>query len=288
MAGILENRITANIEKLNGLELEIVHSGVDDIYQLLLSICRDFEKRGIDDSVRAAGTGGRGKGDRRRSRTTSTDELTVTGNDELENEYDCKAFVKLQERVECNITVHLMNVIMRHDSRENEFMVVRGLRILQGTLLLHPGSRHLFGGGYYMNQLISFLDNEHPPAVVVECVLLLVSVLVRHEGNIRTFERLQGLEKICSLVKDDDPTRQSVRIKSLEFLFFYLVPNRGPIDAAAPDGSLRKPGDGEFPGADRRILMQKVTNLKHHLNEEFVDEIVREFLNDKPFGDFTT
>ncbi|KAG0686646.1 hypothetical protein C6P40_003637 [Pichia californica] len=203
------------------------------------------------------------------------------------------------------------------DEKKVEIIIIQILQILQGILLIHPNSRNIFKGKYNMTIMIKLLNpksNMRPNfLMIIECVLMLVSLFIRNCENLRNFEELKGIELICGLIKgeyeedegdekDDDNngsnnnnnnnnnndeqenqlTWQNVRIKSLEFLFFYLIPE------FSKHLSNEETIIGKEDGIIRRSMESKILILKKYLNNEFVDGIVQEFVSDKPFGDSIT
>ena len=54
-------------------------------------------------------------------------------------------------------------------------------------------------------------------------LITLVTALLNHPANTRTFERLDGLLTVTALFKARATSRE-VKMKSVEFLYFYLMP----------------------------------------------------------------
>ncbi len=81
-----------------------------------------------------------------------------------------------------------------------------------------------------MNILLDLLDPYNCPAIQSQALLVLVTALLATPQNTRAFEQMDGLLTVTSLFKDEETT-QSVKVKLLEFLYFYLMPE---IPAASP------------------------------------------------------
>lgn len=113
---------------------------------------------------------------------------------------------------------------------QNDILILSSLSNLQGLLLLHPPSRIIFGREVYMNLLLDLLDPYNCPAIQSQALLVLVTALLATPQNTRTFEHMDGLLTVTSLFKDEETT-QNVKVKLLEFLYFYLMPET-PISNA--------------------------------------------------------
>lgn len=119
----------------------------------------------------------------------------------------------------------------------NDILILSSLSNLQGLLLLHPPSRIIFGREVYMNLLLDLLDPYNCPAIQSQALLVLVTSLLATPQNTRTFEHMDGLLTVTGLFKDEDTT-QNVKVKLLEFLYFYLMPE---IPIVSPRRSSSKP-----------------------------------------------
>lgn len=117
-------------------------------------------------------------------------------------------------------------------SGQNDILILSALSNLQGILLLHPPSRTIFSREIYMNLLLDLLDPFNCPAIQSSTLLVLVTTLLAHPHNARAFERIDGLLTITSLFKSPNTT-QSVKLKLIEFLYFYLMPETPSTPAAA-------------------------------------------------------
>jgi hypothetical protein len=106
---------------------------------------------------------------------------------------------------------------------QNDILILSSLSNIQGLLLLHPPSRIIFGREVYMNLLLDLLDPYNCPAIQSQALLVLVTALLATPQNTRIFEHMDGLLTVTSLFKDEETT-QNVKVKLLEFLYFYLMP----------------------------------------------------------------
>lgn len=112
-------------------------------------------------------------------------------------------------------------------SSENDIVILSALELLQGMLLLHPPSRSLFSREIYLNVLLDLLDSANPPALQSQTLLVLLTVLLECPRNARTFENMEGLLTVASLLKSRG-TAKDVRVRAMEFLSFYLMPEAAP------------------------------------------------------------
>jgi hypothetical protein len=122
---------------------------------------------------------------------------------------------------------------------QNDLLILSALSNLQGLLLLHPPSRTIFGRELYMNMLLDLLDPYNCPAIQSSTLLVLVTALLATPQNTRTFESIDGLLTITSLFKSDETT-QNVKLKLLEFLYFYLMPEAPVPASSAPNTALHR------------------------------------------------
>jgi hypothetical protein len=104
-------------------------------------------------------------------------------------------------------------------------------------LLLHPPSRIIFGREVYMNLLLDLLDPYNCPAIQSQALLVLVTALLATPQNTRTFEHMDGLLTVTSLFKDEETTK-NVKVKLLEFLYFYLMPETPALVCSGAPASL--------------------------------------------------
>ncbi|KAL1596664.1 hypothetical protein SLS60_009312 [Paraconiothyrium brasiliense] len=117
---------------------------------------------------------------------------------------------------------------------QNDLLILSSLSNLQGLLLLHPPSRTIFGRENKMNLLLDLLDPFNCPAIQSAALLVLVTALLATPQNTRIFEQMDGLLTVTTLFKDEDTTQQ-VKVKLLEFLYFYLMPEAPVQPVSAPN-----------------------------------------------------
>lgn len=299
----LKRNINENIRFINDIDIGIIIKGVDNIHQLLIKIIKIENE--VDENKNQIST------KKNNLNTVNSDIFEINNKDNKDNNNNNKSkkvkfkiFNELQNDINYNICNQLLKLIIRIENfeidnkiikkKEIDELMIKILQILQGILLIHPNSRNIFKGKFNIKLLINLLNpkSDFKPnfIIIIETVLLLVSLFIRNCENLRNFEELNGIKLICELIKGDyenitqtgDENQlnnwQNIRIKSLEFLFFYLIPEFNNLEfkqdtIIGNDGILR------------RNMESKIKILKKYLNEEFVDGIVKEFLNDKPFGD---
>lgn len=130
-----------------------------------------------------------------------------------------------------------------------DLLILSTLDLLQGVLLLHPPSRTLFSRDIYMNLLLDLLDAANPPKIQSFALLVLVTALLDTPRNTRTFENIEGLLTVTSLFKSRSTSRD-VRLKALEFLYFYLMPETPSIaSAGAPITAVLQRSPSKLVGA---------------------------------------
>lgn len=188
-----------------------------------------------------------------------------------------------------------------------DLLILTTLDLLQGTLLLHPPSRTLFTPETNMNLLLDLLDPSNPPKIQSQTLLVLVTALLDCPANTRTFEGIDGLLTVTSLFKSRGASRE-VRMRTLEFLYFYLMPESAGFagGAAKADTAIvqRSPskleggafarhvrthsGDDSGPmdvdelPPDTRSMEEKQELLGQYLNN--VAELVQDLQESAPFG----
>ncbi|GAA5858056.1 hypothetical protein JCM9279_000922, partial [Rhodotorula babjevae] len=115
----------------------------------------------------------------------------------------------------------------------------RALRLVQGLLLLHRPSQRLFARKASFEYLLAILDLTPQAATHLALAALdvLLCALVDRPANVRVFEDLDGLAALVGTLKDK-AVAQPVRIKVIELLYFYLLPEAAPPVSSAPDPAL--------------------------------------------------
>ncbi|KAI1764138.1 cell division control 14, SIN component [Hypoxylon sp. FL1150] len=220
-------------------------------------------------------------------------------------------FFKLQEGFEWNVSMRLVSTLDRLVARgadgSNDLLILSALDLLQGLMLLHPPSKALFSREMYMNLLLDLLEPDFCPAIQSTTIVTLVTALIDTPRNTRTFENLDGLLTVTSLFRSRGTSRD-VKLKLVEFLYFYLMPETPSIPSAQarPDvpgllqrspsklakafafggGANNKGGEGARPRSagdgETRTQEDKQALLGRHLNN--VDELVEDLRQNTPFG----
>ncbi|KAJ5091530.1 hypothetical protein NUU61_006400 [Penicillium alfredii] len=222
---------------------------------------------------------------------------------ELRDDPAFREFFKLQEGFQWNVAMRLVSclehLLGRGSNGTNDMLIVCTLDLIQGALLLHPPSRTLFAREIYMNLLLDLLDPINCPAIQSATLLTLVTALVDCPANTRTFEDLDGLLTVTSLFKQRATSRE-VKLKLVEFLYFYLMPETpilGP--GGCPPGLQRSPsklasgpfsrsahssaaGHGSKMLRDTRTTDEKQSLLGRYLNN--VEDLVEDLKETAPFG----
>lgn len=135
---------------------------------------------------------------------------------------------------------------------------------------------------------------------------MLVVALLETPRNTRTFENLDGLLTVSSIFKSRS-TARDVKFKTMEFLYFYLMPETPSLPRAGSDGSgaaallqrspsklgrafnKRRDADSGESGAANGVGEDNTLNqlvkqemLRRHLPN--VDELVKDLQQYAPFG----
>ncbi|KAK7516390.1 cell division protein Cdc14 [Phyllosticta citriasiana] len=160
----------------------------------------------------------------------------------LHHDLAFREFFRLQEGFEWNVatrlTACLEHLLGMRSNSQNNILVVAALDLLQGILLLHPPSRSIFKQEIYMTLLLDLLDYQECHKVQSRTLLVLVTALLSHPANTRTFEKAGGLQNITSLFKARG-TPNALKLKIMEFLYFYLMPEApaGEVRSSSSSGS---------------------------------------------------
>jgi hypothetical protein len=144
-----------------------------------------------------------------------------------------------------------------------------------------------------MNLLLDLLDPFNCPAIQSAALLVLVTALLATPQNTRIFEQMDGLLTVTTLFKDEETTQQ-VKVKLLEFLYFYLMPE-SPVLASTNGrrpsklvgvfdrrGSAASGDEGGGSGNHSiRSQQQKQYELSRYLNN--VEGLVQDLQESAPF-----
>ncbi|KAI9880531.1 MAG: hypothetical protein M1830_002571 [Pleopsidium flavum] len=273
----METLLSLSFDYLSSYDASKIRKGLRQVEGLLAQICLSNSQSSAIDrrrSVIPAGTP-----------PAQAKELGA-----LKDDPAFREFFKLQEGFEWN-------------DGQNDLLIVSTLDLIQGILLLHPPSRSLFAREIYMNLLLDLLDPSNCPAIQSSTLLTLVVTLLDHPLNTRTFETLDGLLTVTSLFKMRATSRE-VKLKLIEFLYFYLMPEAPPsttmtsVSAPATAVLQRSPskiggeamsrsvnGAGKETaeyGEGIRTTEEKQGLLGRYLNN--VEDLVDDLRDNAPFG----
>lgn len=139
----------------------------------------------------------------------------------------------------------------------------------------------------------------YAPQIQIAGISTLVSAMVKEPRTIRTFESCDGVEAMCRLFKPKE-TPKNVKLRILEFLFFYLIPEttKGSASGNAnksksqqqqqPNHRHSNSSNTNSDSAKLNALKQKKTTqekskiLRKYLGN--VDGLITELEASKPFG----
>ncbi|OAA33360.1 Cell division protein Cdc14 [Moelleriella libera RCEF 2490] len=226
---------------------------------------------------------------------------------ELSDDLAFREFFKLQEGFEWNAAMRLIGTLDRLMAKgsegQNDLLILSALDLIQGVLLLHPPSKSLFSREQNMNLLLDLLEPYNCPAIQSATLLTLVVALLDTPSNTRTFESLDGLLTVTSLFKSRSTSRE-VKLKLIEFLYCYLMPETPSIPRAGQRDSVpamlqRSPSKlaGAFNADHQHHHRRSRTNsagdltltteekqelLSQHLSS--VEDLVKDLKNCAPFG----
>ncbi|CAI7581329.1 unnamed protein product [Penicillium discolor] len=282
----MEALLAHSFDYLSSYEPSKIRKGLRQVEGLLAQICLSKPKPVLD----------------RRSRSPDTQPVPKTLS-ELRDDPAFREFSKLQESFQWNIAMRLVSclehLLGRGSNGTNDMLIVCTLDLIQGALLLHRGSRTLFAREIYMNLLLDLLDPINCPAVQSATLLTLVTALLDCPSNTRTFEDLDGLLTVTSLFKQRATSRE-VKLKLVEFLYFYLMPEAmTPAPMSPPPGLQRSPSKlssapfsrsahsaaanaASKMNRDTRTTDEKQALLGRYLNN--VEDLVEDLKETAPFG----
>lgn len=236
-----------------------------------------------------------------------------------------REFFKLQEGFEWNVAMRLISTLDRLMAKgsdgQNDLLILSALDLIQGVTLLHPPSKSLFAREQNMNVshepqgsydecpglttypsrsqlLLDLLEPYNCPAIQSATLLTLVVALIDTPNNTRTFEGLDGLMTVTSLFKSRSTSRE-VKLKLVEFLYFYLMPEtpspprndqRESVFQRSPSKLVTGYGVDGRNGRKRAnsngvitlTTAEKQQLLSRHLSS--VEDLVKDLRNCAPFG----
>ncbi|KAK1654685.1 cell division control protein 14 [Colletotrichum phormii] len=292
----MENLLSLAFDGLSSYDGPKIRKGLRQVEGLLAQICLSAPAKS-------------------RSPTTDDDASHNSGKSlaDLSDDPAFREFFKLQEGFEWNVALRLINTLDRLMGKgtdgQNDLLILSSLDLIQGVLLLHPPSKALFSREQNMNLLLDLLEPVNCPAIQSATLLTLVTALIDTPTNTRTFEALDGLLTVTSLFKSRSTARE-VKLKLVEFLYFYLMPEvpsipRADVRASVPAIHQRSPSKlaGAFGSAastpastdasharsragsessDTMTTEEKQELLGRHLSN--VEDLVRDLRTCTPFG----
>ncbi|KJZ76324.1 hypothetical protein HIM_04406 [Hirsutella minnesotensis 3608] len=300
----MEALLSLAFDNLTSFDGPKVRKGMRQVEGLLAQIClsdpRPSSRRGSRDS--AVGICDDGNGSEGGPTTPPSPPRKDLAR--LSQDPAFREFFKLQEGFEWNVALRLIGTLDRLMAKgsdgQNDLLILSALDLIQGLLLLHPPSKSLFAREQNMNLLLDLLEPFNCPAIQSATLLTLVVALLDAPVNTRTFESLDGLLTVTSLFKSRSTTRE-VKLKLVEFLYCYLMPETPSIPRADQRDSMpamlqRSPSKlvGAFAGDTKRkkaagggpvvtlTTEDKQELLSRHLSS--VEDLVKDLRSCAPFG----
>ncbi|KAI0813239.1 putative cell division control protein [Xylaria sp. FL0064] len=298
----MENLLSLAFDNLSSYDGVKIRKGLRQVEGLLANICLSWrQESGKDRRASVAREPGQEQ--------ESPPPPNCKNLSELADDPAFYEFFKLQEGFEWNVAVRLVNTLDRLLAKggdgSNDLLILNALDLIQGVMLLHPPSKALFSREMYMNLLLDLIEPDFCPAIQSATLLTLVTALIDTPQNTRTFEALDGLLAVTSLFRSRGTSRD-VKLKLIEFLYFYLMPETPSIpSAAAPhdalpallhrspsklakafsstnaardeDGRPRSAGDGSTRSQEEKQML-----LGRHLNS--VEELVKDLRQNTLFN----
>ncbi|ORY76338.1 cell division protein Cdc14 [Protomyces lactucae-debilis] len=170
------------------------------------------------------------------------------------------SFTAVQDGFQGNVAGHLCHLLRRllqeePASRENatliDDMTRQVLILLQGSVLLHPPSQALFARPANLHLLLNLVTLESTSVeTTIAALTTLVCCLVDRPASLRVFEGCGGLASLCDAFKAEK-TPHKVKIKMLEFFYFYLIREQqeddGEIKTVKMNEQKQKESMGHWP-----------------------------------------
>lgn len=200
-------------------------------------------------------------------------------------------FIKLQNGFEFNVCSELIHSLERLLGKPyNELiqgLMATNLMLLQGIVLIHPSSKRLFSKTVNMTVLLDMLESQYSALHVALCRTL-VCCMIDEWRNVRVFEELEGLEAIAILFRDGN-TSQEVKVKLLEFLYFYLIPETTTSNSVAGTHVKKDVKNEEIRDRGRlapmtRCVSEKENMLAQCFGRGIRDQVTKDIKHLKPFG----
>ncbi|KAI1284014.1 putative cell division control protein [Xylaria sp. FL0933] len=227
----MENLLSLAFDNLSSYDGVKIRKGLRQVEGLLANICLSRRQQETGKDRRASTAREPGQEQESPPPTPNCKNLSELADDPAFYE-----FFKLQEGFEWNVAVRLVNTLDRLLAKggdgSNDLLILNALDLIQGVMLLHPPSKALFSREMYMNLLLDLIEPDFCPAIQSATLLTLVTALIDTPQNTRTFEALDGLLAVTSLFRSRGTSRD-VKLKLIEFLYFYLMPETPSIPSAA-------------------------------------------------------
>ncbi|KAI1360209.1 putative cell division control protein [Xylaria arbuscula] len=228
----MENLLSLAFDNLSSYDGGKIRKGLRQVEGLLANICLSRQETSKDHRRASMA---RDPGHEQESPPPNYKNLADLADDPAFYE-----FFKLQEGFEWNVAVRLVTTLDRLLAKggdgSNDLLILNALDLIQGVMLLHPPSKALFSREMYMNLLLDLIEPDFCPAIQSATLLVLVTALIDTPQNTRTFESLDGLLAVTSLFRSRGTSRD-VKLKLIEFLYFYLMPETPSIPSTRNDSS---------------------------------------------------
>ncbi|ESK89388.1 cell division control protein 14 [Moniliophthora roreri MCA 2997] len=176
----------------------------------------------------------------------SLESLFVTACLSKGQDYDW--FLALQGTFECNVVARLIPYLshLPINTSSHTPQLAIAISLIQGIVLNHLPSKAWLGRKAPLGVLVELLlASRHLPSsddskeTHLSSAILdtLLCILVDSPIAIRAFEEVKGVEAVVRLLKRGGTCR-SVRMKCLEFLYFYLLDETSPVPALSTTPSI--------------------------------------------------
>ncbi|KAJ3245886.1 hypothetical protein HDU77_009191, partial [Chytriomyces hyalinus] len=113
--------------------------------------------------------------------------------------------------------------ILRHSKHLSANEITQILALIEGICLLHYTSKNLFQEAENMKSLLGMLHHSNKRVVIatMDCI---EAVLVDSAASHRSFESMDGLLHVCRFIGMGASVHHSIRIKCVELLSLYIMP----------------------------------------------------------------
>ncbi|KAI8829193.1 cell division control protein 14, SIN component-domain-containing protein [Chytriomyces cf. hyalinus JEL632] len=116
-----------------------------------------------------------------------------------------------------------LSKILRNSKYLNANEITQILALIEGICLLHYASKTLFRDAEHMKSLLGLLHHSNKRVVIasMDCV---EAVLVDSAASHRSFESMDGVSQVCRFIAMGASVHHSIRIKCVELLSLYIMP----------------------------------------------------------------